>query len=93
MLDVVGVDQRQAVDADELAGLVQQQAVEAGGRGDDGAARVDDREPVVGVGEQQLQVVGIVRVVPRGPRCHLPRLVCRTAGGALEGGAVSHSVG
>ena len=51
VLDVVGVDQRQAVDADEIAGPVQEQAVEARGRGDDDAAGVDDREPVVGVVE------------------------------------------
>ena len=73
VLDVVGVDQRQAVDADELAGLVAEHAVEARGRGDDDPARIDDREAVVGVVEQQLQVLRVFRVLPaRGRRdvCH-----------------------
>ena len=52
MLDVVGVDQRQAVDADELARRVTEHPVEARGRGDDDPARIDDREAVVGVLER-----------------------------------------
>ena len=73
VLDVVGVDQRQAVDADELAGLVEQHPVEARSRGHDGPVGVDDGQAVVGSREEELEVVGFVRFFPREDRavvCH-----------------------
>ena len=68
VLHVVGVDQREAVDPDEIARFAQQHPVEARGGGDDGSARIDDRQTVVGMREQQLQVFGIVRSFTRGGR-------------------------
>ena len=54
--------------------------VETRGRGDDDPARIDDREAVVGVLEQELQVVELPRFVPRADWvrvCH--RLLCRVS--------------